>query len=84
MSTNEKITTWEDFGIFVWKKRINLPILHNSLFMAVVWDFDWDYGYEHYCQDYKNLTKEEYMQVVDFLKEHTDFKEKIKQRSMYN
>ena len=74
MSTNKKITTWEDFGIFVWNKHINLPILHNSLFMALVWDCDWDYGYQVYCEDYKNLTKDEYMQIVEFLKEHTKLK----------
>lgn len=84
MSVDKKITTWEDFGIFVWKKHLNLPILRHSLFMANVWDFDWDYGYECYCQDYNNLTKEEYIQIVEFLKEHTDFKEKQKQMGRYD
>ena len=79
MSINKKISTWEDFGIFVWKKHINLLVLRSSFIMAVTWDCDWDYGYKRYCENYTNLTQDEYMQIIEFIKENTSLKEKVKE-----
>ena len=33
----------------LWNRDINISRLKGSIFMASLWDNDWDYGYEYYC-----------------------------------
>lgn len=54
----------------LWNKNINISALKGSIFIAGVWDDDWNYGYEHYCDEYNNLTKEEYMNIIAFIKKN--------------
>lgn len=57
----------------LWNRDINISRLKGSIFMASLWDNDWDYGYEYYCNEYNNLTKEEYMNILAFVqKNHKD------------
>ena len=60
---------------FLWYFGRNADggFLWLAIFMASLWDNDWDYGYEYYCNEYNNLTKEEYMNILAFVqKNHKD------------
>ena len=57
----------------LWNKCVRIGLLRSSFMQVEIWDGDIDYGLEWYNEGvspYDVLTKEEYINIYNYIREH--------------